>query len=147
MASTKKKLKMGFTCGAFDLTHAGHYLMFKECKDVCDYLIVGLQEDPSVDRENKHKPVQSLEERMIQLDACKYIDRIVIYKTEKDLLKLLKKINPDVRIMGADWKDKPNYSRDRLPDMKVIYNSRGHSYSSSRLRKLVYEAEKGNWDI
>jgi len=138
----KKKFKVGFTCGAFDLTHAGHYLMFKECKEKCDYLIVGLQKDPSIDRENKHKPVQSLAERMIQLDSCKYIEKIVIYKTEKDLLKLLKKINPDVRIMGEDWKNKPNYSRDLLPKMKVIYNNRGHSYSSSRLRKLVYEAEK-----
>ena len=142
LSTGKKKFKTGFTCGAFDLTHAGHYLMFKECKDKCDYLIVGLQKDPSIDREDKHKPVQSLVERMIQLDSCKYIDKIVIYKTEKDLLKLLKKINPDVRIMGEDWKNKPNYSRDLLPEMKVIYNRRGHSYSSSRLRKLVYEAER-----
>ena len=147
VSSNKKKKIIGFTCGAFDLTHAGHYLMFKECKGLCDYLIVGLQKDPSVDRKDKHKPVQSLVERMIQLDACKYIDKIVIYKTEKDLFKLLKKINPDVRIMGKDWKNKPNYSRDMLPDMKVVYNSRGHSYSSSRLRKLVYEAEKDSYAV
>ena len=116
-----KKYKIGFTCGAFDLTHCGHYLMFKECKQQCDYLIVGLQTDPSIDRLDKNKPIQSLFERKIQLDSCKYVDKIVVYKTEKDLFKLLKKINPDVRFMGADWKGKPNYSRDLLPFMKVIY--------------------------
>ncbi len=145
MKTPKKKQKIvGFTCGAFDLTHAGHYLMFKECKRQCDTLIVGLQIDPSVDRPNKNKPIQSLKERKIQLAACKYIDTIVTYKTEKGLLALLKKINPDIRFMGADWKGKENYSRDRLPDMKVIYNSRKHTYSSTNLRKRIVAAEKKN---
>ena len=137
-----KKYKIGFTCGSFDLTHSGHFLMFKECKQKCEYLIVGLQVDPSVDRSDKNKPIQSLSERKIQLDSCKYVDKIIVYKTEKDLYKLLKKINPDVRFMGADWKDKTNYSRDLLPRMRVVYNSRKHSYSSSSLRKRVYEKEK-----
>ena len=138
-----KKIKqiIGFTCGAFDLTHAGHYLMFKEARKQCDYLIVGLQIDPSVDRKDKNKPIQSLKERLIQLKACKYIDKIIIYETEKDLLKLLKKINPDIRFMGADWKNKPNYSRDLLPEIKVIYNSRNHNYSSSSLRKKITREE------
>jgi glycerol-3-phosphate cytidylyltransferase len=131
------KKKIGFTCGAFDLTHAGHYLMFKECKENCDYLIVGLQTDPSIDRKDKNKPVQTLRERKIQLEACKYIDEIVTYHTEVGLYALLKKINPDVRFMGADWKDKPNYSRDQLPNMKVVYNSRDHDYSSRSLRERV----------
>ncbi len=137
---TNNKIKVGFTCGAFDLTHAGHYLMFKECKKKCDYLIVGLQIDPSVDRVDKNKPVQTLEERKIQLEACKYIDKIVLYDSEVSLYNLLKKLNPDVRFMGADWKNKPNYSRDLLPDMKVIYNSRNHNYSSKNLRARVVKA-------
>lgn len=133
--------KTGFTCGAFDLTHAGHYIMFKECKENCDYLIVGLQVDPSIDRPEKNKPIQTLEERKIQLEACKYIDEIIIYDTEIGLYELLRKINPDIRFMGADWKDKPNYSRDRLPDMTVFYNTRDHQYSSSSLRDRVVNAK------
>ncbi len=131
----------GFTAGAFDLTHAGHYLMFKECREQCDYLIVGLQIDPSVDRPEKHKPVQSVEERMIQLEACKYIDEIIQYRTEKDLYHLLhdlyNKNSIDVRFMGEDWKEKANYSRDLLPEIIVVYNSRDHDYSSSNLRNRV----------
>jgi glycerol-3-phosphate cytidylyltransferase len=137
----RKDLVWGFTCGAFDLTHAGHYLMFKEVRDQCDFLIVGLHTDPSTDRKNKHKPIQSIRERMIQLKACKYIDKIVVYKTEEDLYQLLKKINPDIRFMGADWKNKPNYSRDLLPNMKVIYNSRNHNYSTSHLREKIIKSE------
>jgi glycerol-3-phosphate cytidylyltransferase len=133
----RQKKIIGFTCGAFDLTHAGHYLMFKECKEKCDYLIVGLQTDPSIDRPEKNTPVQTLKERKIQLEACKYIDKIVLYDTEIDLYKLLKKLKPDIRFMGADWKNRPNYSRDRLPNMKVIYNSRDHDYSSRSLRERV----------
>lgn len=135
-----KKKKIGFTCGAFDLTHAGHYLMFKECREQCDYLIVGLQTDPSIDRKNKNKPVQSLIERKIQLNSCRYIDKILIYKTEEDLIKLLKKIKPDIRFVGVDWKGKDFTGKD-LP-IKIVYNSRNHKYSSSRLRQLVYKAEK-----
>lgn len=138
------KLK-GFTCGAFDITHAGHYLMFQECKNQVDWLIVGLQVDPSIDRTEKNKPVQSLKERKIQLEACKYIDEIVEYSTEKDLyhllLSLYNKNNIDIRFMGADWKEKPNYSRDLLPQIKVIYNSRNHNYSSSNLRQRILDAE------
>lgn len=141
MKKKNTKKIVGFTCGAFDLTHAGHYIMFKEVRKQCGYLIVGLQLDPSVDRSDKHKPIQSFKERKIQLEACKYIDEIVTYKTEKGLYKLLKKLNPDVRFMGIDWKNKPNYSRDRLPNMKVIYNSRDHGYSTSKLRKKVLEGE------
>lgn len=127
----------GFTCGAFDLLHAGHVLMLKECRAQCDYLIVGLEVDPSVDRPEKAKPVETLEERKIRLEGCRYVDQIEIYDTEVGLYELLKKLNPDVRFMGADWKDKPNYSRDRLPEMKVIYNSREHNYSSTNLRDRI----------
>lgn len=129
----------GFTCGAFDITHAGHYLMFKECRLQCDFLIVGLQVNPNVDRKDKHKPVQTLKERKIQLEACKYIDKIITYKTEKDLIELLKKIKPDIRFIGADWKGK-EYTGKNLP-IKVIFNSRNHNYSSSTLRARIINAK------
>jgi len=127
----------GFTCGAMDLLHAGHVLMLKECRAQCDYLIVGLENDPSVDRPDKKKPIETMEERMIRLEGCKYVDEIVTYDNEVDLYHLLKKISPDVRFMGADWENRPNYSRDKLPDMKVIYNSRDHNFSSSSLRERI----------
>ena len=130
-------MKKGFTCGAFDLLHAGHVLMLKECREQCHYLIVGLEVDPSVDRLEKNKPIETLEERMIRLQGCKYIDEIITYNTEIDLFNLLKELKPDIRFIGMDWKDKPNYSRDLLPDMKVIYNSRNHNYSSNSLRTRI----------
>ncbi|OGI68704.1 hypothetical protein A2738_00120 [Candidatus Nomurabacteria bacterium RIFCSPHIGHO2_01_FULL_42_15] len=132
---------IGFTCGAMDLLHAGHVLMLKECREQCDFLIVGLQIDPSVDRPDKKKPIETVEERMIRLEGCKYVDKVITYTDEIDLYNLLKKLNPDVRFMGADWKDKPNYSRDLLPDMKVVYNSRGHNHSSTNLRKRIVDSK------
>jgi|SRR3989344_4033740 len=130
----------GFTCGAMDLLHAGHVLMLKECRAQCDYLIVGLQEDPSVTDElyrgkKKNKPIETLEERLIRLEGCKYVDEIVIYKTEDDLYALLKKIKPDVRFVGADWKDK-HFTGYDLP-IRVIFNSRDHKFSSSSLRERI----------
>lgn len=138
MKSVDKKV-IGFTCGAFDITHAGHYLMFKENRAKCDFLIVGLQTDPSIDRKHKHKPVQSIKERTIQLKACKYIDKVIIYKTEKDLVELLKKIMPDIRFLGADWKGK-NFTGKELP-IKVSFNSRNHNYSSTNLRERILKSE------
>ena len=130
-----KKQKVGFTCGAFDLTHAGHYLMFKEVRKQCDFLVVGLQSDPSLDRKSKNKPVQTLKERKIQHEACKYIDKIVHYKTEGDLVNLLKKLKPDIRFLGADWKGK-NFTGKELP-IKVNVNTRDHGYSTTHLRERV----------
>ena len=101
------KEKIGFTCSCFDLLHAGHLIMLKDAKSQCDKLIVGLQTDPSVDRKDKNKPIQSLEERKIQLEAVKYIDEIIVYETENDLHKLLFELDPDIRILGSDWKAKP----------------------------------------
>ncbi len=134
-----KSKRVGFTCGAFDLVHAGHVLMFKEAKQHCDYLVIGLEIDPSVDRPEKHKPVMSLEERKTILEAIKYIDEIIVYNTEAGLYELLKKLKPDVRFLGADWKGKPFTGHD-LP-IKVHFNSRDHSHSSSALRRRVHEAE------
>ena len=142
MQQDNNKIK-GFTCGQFDLTHYGHYLMFEECRRQCDYLIVGLQVDSSLDRFDKHKPIQNLEERKGQLRACKWVDEIIEYGSEKDLYHLLENLynknKIDIRFMGEDWKDKPNYSRDLLPQIKVIYNSRKHNYSTTNLIKRICE--------
>lgn len=135
----QQKKIVGFTCGAFDITHAGHVLMFNECKKVCDYLIVGLQTDPSIDRPFKNKPIQTVEERMIMLKALKPIDEIFIYTTEAELLRFLKKKRIDIRILGADHKDYP-FTGDKLP-IKTYFNRRDHTYSSSSLRTRVFNAE------
>lgn len=131
---------IGFTCGAMDLLHAGHVLMLKECKSKCDFLIVGLQTDPSIDRKNKHKPIESIKERMIRLEGCKYVDKIIIYKTESDLFNLLKKIKPDIRFLGKDHKGKA-FTGDHLP-IKIIFNSRNHKYSSSNLIERMINSIK-----
>lgn len=139
--------KIGFTCSSFDLLHAGHYLMLEEAKNECDYLIVGLQADPTIDVEyriatggkNKNSPVQTFEERLIQIRGCKYVDEVVKYTTETELLELLRLIEPDVRIVGADWQGK-KFTGHELPIL-VFFNSRSHTYSTSNLRKRVYEAE------
>lgn len=125
----------GFTCGALDLLHAGHVLMLKECKAQCDYLIVGLQTDPSIDRKEKHKPIETVEERMIRLKGCKYVDKIVVYETELDLFNVLKEVKPDVRFLGEDWKGK-EFTGHQLP-IKIIYNSRNHNHSSSNLIERI----------
>tara|TARA_Y100001938_G_C8096454_1_gene438477 strand:- start:3848 stop:4312 length:465 start_codon:yes stop_codon:yes gene_type:complete len=137
--STQSNLKKGFTCGAFDLLHAGHALMLKECKDHCDYLVVGLQRDPNIDRPEKNKPVQSYEERDTMLSSIRYVDEIVYYDTEADLEKLLQSLDIDVRIIGADWQGK-KYTGYKL-SIPVVFNSRDHGYSTSDLRERVYTAE------
>ena len=98
--------KIGFTCSTFDLLHAGHITMLEEAKRHCDYLIVGLQNDPTIDRPEKNQPVQSIVERQIQLSAVKYVDEIVIYNTEQDLIDLLLTLPIDVRILGDEYKNK-----------------------------------------
>lgn len=116
--------------------------MFKECKELCDYLVVGLQSDPTLDRSHKNKPIQSVEERLIQLEAITYIDKIVTYNTEEDLYNLLKKNDHGitVRIIGADWQGK-EFTGSDLP-LETIFNSRTHSYSTSELRKRIADAEQ-----
>lgn len=139
-----KNKTIGFTAGAFDLCHAGHMLMFKDCKTVCDYLIVALHRDPSVAPKEyrgkkKNVPIMSIEERKIILESIKYIDEIVEYDTEEDLYALLKEIQPDIRIIGADWRDKKYTGHDL--DIVVYFNHRDHHYSSTELRQRIYEAE------
>lgn len=126
-------MKTGFTCGAFDLLHTGHILMLQEARGQCDFLIVGLQTDPSRDRPEKNRPTQSVFERYIQLEGCRYVDKIIPYDNEEDLHNLLLSIRPDLRIIGEDYRGKQFTGCD-LP-IEVYYNSRSHPYSSSELRK------------
>jgi len=132
--------KIGITFGAFDLCHAGHILMFEEAKEQCDYLIVGLHVDPSIERPEKHKPVMTLAERLIILKSIRYIDKIIPYRTEAELVEILKRLQPDIRIIGHDWEGK-HFTGDDL-DIPVYFNSREHSYSSSELRERIIKANK-----
>lgn len=139
-------MKIGFTCSTFDLLHAGHIVMLEESKKHCDYLIVGLQTDPSIDRPKKNKPIQSIVERYIQLKAVKYIDEIIVYATEKDLLDLLLILPINVRILGEEYKNDDFTGREICVQkgIEIIYNKRQHSFSTSELRDRVYHAENNN---
>ena len=136
---TKNKI-VGITFGSFDLCHYGHALMFEECKQYCDYLIVGVQSDPSIDRPEKNSPIQSHKERLGIVSSIKFVDEVKPYDTESDLIKVLKEANPDVRILGADHQG-TEFTGHELP-IKCIFNSRDHGYSTSELRKRIFEAEK-----
>jgi glycerol-3-phosphate cytidylyltransferase len=130
---------IGFTCGTFDLFHAGHVLMLKECKNVCDYLIVGIQTDPSIDRPEKNKPIQSIVERQIQVLGCRYVDEIIVYETEKDLETILSALDINIRILGADYKTKKITGVEicEKRDIKMYFNKRDHGFSSTRLRERI----------
>ena len=141
---TDRKL-IGFTCGTFDLLHAGHILMLKEIKERCKYLVVGLQRDPSI-RVGKNKPIQTEEERALQLSAVEYVDEVIVYDTEEDLVGLLIEIKPDERYVGSDWKDNPNLTGADL-DIPIHYNSRDHGYSSTELRERVQTIMKAREHI
>lgn len=134
---------IGFTCSTFDLLHAGHITMLEEAKHHCDYLIVGLQNDPTLDRPEKNAPVQTIVERQLQLAAVKYVDEIVIYNTEQDLVDLLLTLPIDVRVLGDEYKNKDFTGKDiaKQRGSKIVYNGRDHSFSSTSLRKRVYQAE------
>jgi len=127
---------IGFTCSAFDLLHAGHYLMLKDAKANCDILIVGLHTNPNIDRSQKNIPIQSLEERRIQLEGCKYIDEIIEYATEDDLLNILIYLRPHIRVLGTDWKDK-EYTGHNLGFSKIHWHTRNHNWSTTDLRKRI----------
>jgi len=127
-------VKIGFTCSCFDLLHAGHVVMLQEAKELCDYLIVGLQVDPSIERTEKNKPVQSLFERYLQLSACKYVDEIIPYFYEEEILDIILTINPDIRIIGEEYKDKEYTGKGMC---NTYYNKRKHSFSTSDLRKRI----------
>lgn len=130
-------MKIGFTCGAFDLLHAGHVMMLSEAKTQCDWLIVGLQTDPTIDRPNKNKPVQTTFERYTQLKGCRFVDEIVPYDTEDDLFNLLSTYNIDVRIVSDEYKD--TIFTGKLIGTDIYYNKRSHNFSSSELRKRLMQ--------
>jgi glycerol-3-phosphate cytidylyltransferase len=132
-------MKTGFTCSTFDLFHAGHIMMLKEAKEQCDYLLVGLQTDPTIDRPEKNKPVQSVFERFVQLQSCKYVDEVVVYATEKELIDILLSYPIDVRILGDEYAYKP-FTGQEL-DIEIYFNKRKHSFSTTELRQRVVEAE------
>ena len=136
-------MKKGITFGTFDLFHAGHVLMIQEAKTVCDHLIVCIQIDPSMERKEKNKPVQSIIERKIQVAACKYVDEIIVYETEADVLEILKSIDWDVRILGDEYRNKDFTGREETID-RCYFNTRPHNFSSSELRLRVIEKTHNN---
>jgi glycerol-3-phosphate cytidylyltransferase len=137
-------MKTGFTCSTFDLFHAGHIMMLKEARTQCDYLIVGLQTDPTIDRPTeKNKPIQSVFERYEQLKACKYVDEVLVYATEKDLVDILLSYPVDVRILGNEYEHKNFTGRTECVErgIQFYFNKRDHSFSTTELRQRVVDAE------
>ena len=129
-------MKKGITFGAFDLFHAGHVMMLEEAKTVCDHLIVCIQSDPSLDRKEKNKPVQSIVEREIQVYGCRFTDEVIIYDTEAEVLEILDTVDWDVRILGEEYKNKDFTGREQTLN-KCHFNKRPHNFSSSELRERV----------
>ena len=133
-------MKVGFTCSTFDLLHAGHVQMLKDAKEECDYLIVGLQTDPTLDRpDTKKRPIQTLVERSIQLKAVRYVDDVIPYETEKDLEDILQMYNISVRIIGEEYQGK-NFTGKEIcvkKHIKIVYNKREHRFSSTDLRERI----------
>ena len=136
--------RIGITFSTFDMLHAGHIAMLSEAKNHCDYLIAGLQTDPTLDRpDTKNKPIQSIVERQIQLSACRYVDEVVVYQTEQDLVDLLLILPLNVRILGIEYEGKQFTGDDACykRGIEIVFNGRDHSFSSTSLRKRVYQAE------
>lgn len=140
---TDEGKKIGITFSTFDMLHAGHIAMLSEAKNHCDYLIAGLQTDPTIDRATKNAPIQSIVERQIQLAACRYVDEVVVYQTEQDLRDLLLILPVDVRILGVEYQDQEFSGKQECEQRKIeiVFNGRDHSFSSSSLRRRVAEAE------
>jgi len=139
-------MKIGLTASTFDLLHAGHIAMLREAKSTCDYLICALQVDPSLDRTEKNAPVQSIVERQVQLDAVKYVDEVVVYCTESDLLDIINMYPINVRILGEEYRQKDFTGKDecRNRGIELYFNKRDHRFSSSDLRKRVATKELAN---
>lgn len=126
---------VGITASCFDLFHAGHVLMLKEAKTVCDYLIVALQTDPTLDRPEKNKPIQSIYERYVQVTGCKYVDEVIVYDTESDLLNVLTSRDIQVRILGEEYKEKTFTGQDL--SHTFYFNKRRHKFSTTELRERI----------
>ena len=134
-----KGKRIGFCCSAFDILHCGHILMLEDCKKQADILVVGLHTNPNLDRDNKNVPIQTYEEREIQIKGCKYVDEVIMYATEDDLMNILVTLNPDVRILGTDWMNKP-YTGHQL-SIPIYWHQRKHNWSTTYLRERIYQAE------
>ena len=135
-----EEVKIGFTCSTFDLFHAGHIVMLQESKSLCDYLVCGLLTDPTIDRpDSKKKPVQTAFERYVQLSSCRYVDEVIPFSTEQEIIDMVLSIQPDIRIVGEEYRDRDHTGKGLCP---VHYNKRKHSFSSTSLRKRVQEANE-----
>ena len=134
--------RIGITFSTFDLFHAGHVSMLKEARQNCDYLIVGLQTDPTIDRPEKNKPIQSVFERYVQLEGCKYIDQIIPYATEQDIIDILLTYQITTRFIGEEYRSKEYTGKELCVDkgIEIYYNKRQHSFSTSELRKRINQA-------
>jgi glycerol-3-phosphate cytidylyltransferase len=133
-------MKVGITFSTFDLLHAGHVAMLRDAKNQCDYLIVGLQSDPTIDRpDTKNKPVQTMFERYLQLKAVEYIDEVIPYQTEQDLEDILQTLNINVRILGEEYRDKDFTGKDtcKRRDIELYFNKRDHRFSTTDLRNRI----------
>lgn len=136
-------MKIGFTASTFDLLHAGHISMLREAKEQCDYLICGLQVDPSVDRTNKNSPIQTIVERQVQLSAVKYVDEIIVYRTEQDLEDILEMFHIDIRILGDEYRDQDFTGKDicKKRGIQLYFNKRDHRFSTTALRNQVIQKQ------
>ena len=134
---------IGITCSTFDLLHTGHIIMLEECKKHCDFLICALQVDPTIDRPEKNKPIQSLVERYIQLNAVQYVDKIIPYTTEEELITIFSSLDLDVRIIGEEYKDTEFTAKNicQKRGIKLVYNKRDHDFSTTNLRERIYNQE------
>ena len=142
VGKTVDELRIGFTCSTFDLLHAGHIVMLQEAKEHCDYLICGLLTDPTVDRpETKNKPIQTPFERYVQLAGCRFVDEIIPFSTEQEIVDMILTIQPHIRFVGEEYKGTDHKG---VGLCHIHYNKRKHSFSSTDLRKRVIESSKGN---
>jgi len=135
-------MKVGITLSTFDLLHAGHIAMLREAKSQCDYLICGLQSDPTIDRpDSKNKPIQTMFERYLQLKAVEYVDEVVPYQTEKDVVDILQTLPIDVRILGEEYKEKDFTGKDvcNKRGIELYFNTRDHRFSTTDLRKRIQD--------
>jgi len=130
-------MKKGFVCGAWDLLHTGHILLLEECTKHCDQLLIGLHVDPSIEREEKNKPTQSIYERLVQLRGCKYVDGIVVYETEEELSTILRSSDIDIRFLGSDYDDDKDKEVTAMDAVEIIIIDRKHNYSSTELKERL----------
>lgn len=136
-------MKVGFTCGVFDLYHAGHVLMLKECKENCDYLIVALNKAQNISNEinpGKKKPIYSIEERVLIMESCKFVDEVLVYNSEEELEQILRTKNIKIRFLGEDYKEK-KITGSNL-GMELYYTNRDHGLSTSLYRKRIVKASE-----